>query len=429
MQVSIENVGALGRKLTIRLPAQRLEETIRTRVQEMGRSARLKGFRPGKVPTRIIEQRFGSQIRNEALSEMIGSSFQEAVSQEKLRPAMQPSIATTGRPDNGEIEYTATFEVLPEIGSLDVSELEIVKPTASVTEADIDHMIETLRLQRRSWSQVERAAQVGDMVLFEYSAQGDGFRHPQSGTDRVGAVLGSGAYSRELEDRLVGRSAGEEFSAKIDFPMNVRVAVLAGKSADVGFKVVHVQEAQLPVVDEAFSASFGVKDGGMAKFREDVRANLERELKGVLMGRLKAGTIDKLVDAHPDLEVPQSLIENEARMLAQQANPKGATSGADAAAPYLPAARRRVGAGLLIAELARQNDIRLDPTRVSEALMTIASTYEEPDKVVELYSRDPQLMSALQNRVMEDQVVEWMVEHARHSEQSLSFNEVMRPGA
>lgn len=425
MQVSIENVGALGRKLTVRLPAQRLEDTVRTRVQEMGRSARLKGFRPGKVPTKVIEQRYGSQIRNEALSEMIGSSFQEAVAQEKLRPAVQPSIATTGRPDNGEIEYTATFEVLPEIGPLDVSGLELVKPTASVTDADIDQMIETLRLQRRSWDQVERAAQAGDMVLFEYSAQGEGFRHPEAGTDRVGAVLGSGAYSQELEDKLVGHSVGETFNAKIDFPADVRATALAGKSADVEVKVVRVQEAQLPPVDEAFAASFGVKDGGMEQFRRDVRANLERELKGVLMGRLKAGAIDQLVDAHADIEVPQSLIENEARMLAQQAQ----ASGADAATAYFPAARRRVSAGLLIAELARQNDIRLDPKRVGEALRTIASTYEEPEKVVELYSRDPQLMSALQNRVIEDQVVEWMVEHAKHSEQPLSFTEVMRPGA
>jgi len=425
MQVSIENVGSLGRKLTIRLPAQRLEDTIRTRILEMGRSARLKGFRPGKVPTKVIEQRYGSQIRNEALSEMIGSSFQEAVTQEKLRPAVQPSIATTGRPENGEIEYTATFEVLPEIGKIDVGTLEIVKPVASVTDADIDQMIETLRLQRRSWNQVERAAQDGDMVLFEYSAQGDGFRHPESGTDRVGAILGSGAYSKELEDKLAGHKAGEEFSAHIDFPAAVRTPALSGKSADVSVKVVRVQEAQLPTIDGAFAASFGVKEGGLERFREDVRANLERELKGVLMGRLKAGALEKLVDSHPELEVPQGMIENEARMLARQA---GAQTQ-DAVAQFLPNARRRVSAGLLIAELARQNNIRLDASRVKEALATIASTYEEPEQVVELYSRDPQLMSALQNRVIEDQVVEWMADHAKCSEQSLSFNEVMRPGA
>ena len=425
MQVSIENVGSLGRKLTVRLPAQRLEDTVRSRIQEMGRSARLKGFRPGKVPTKVIEQRYGNQIRNEALSEMIGSSFQEAVTQEKLRPAVQPSIATTGRPENGEIEYTATFEVLPEIGKLDVGSLEIVKPVASVTDADIDQMIETLRLQRRTWNAVEREAKEGDMVLFEFSAQGEGFRHPENGTDRVGAVLGSGAYSKELEDKLAGHKAGDEFTTHVDFPAAVRTPALAGKSVDVTVKLVRVQEAQLPAVDEAFAASFGIKEGGLARFREDVRANLERELKGVLMGRLKAGALEKLVEAHPELELPQGMVENEARQLARQAG----LQSPDAVAQFLPTARRRVGAGLLIAELARQNDIRLDSRRVSEALATIASTYEEPEQVVELYSRDPQLMSALQNRVIEDQVVEWLADHAKCSEQQLSFNDVMRPGA
>lgn len=425
MQVSIENVGSLGRKLTVRLPAQRLEDTVRTRLAEMSRSARIKGFRPGKVPTKVIEQRFGGQVRNEALSDMIGSSFQEAIVQEKLRPAMQPSIATTGRPENGEIEYTATFEVLPEIGKIDVSALEIVKPVAEVTDADIDQMIETLRLQRRTWTPVERAAQEGDMVLFEYSAQGEGFRHPATGVDRVGAVLGSGAYSKELEDKIAGHAAGEEFKAQVDFPQNVRTPALAGQSAEVDVKLVRVQEPKLPDVDDAFVASFGVKDGGMQQFRDDVRANLERELKNVLMSRLKADALEKLVVAHPELEIPQGLVDAEARQLAQQA---GAQSS-EAVSGFLAAARRRVGAGLLIAELAKQNDIRLDSRRVSEALATIASTYEEPQQVVELYSRDPQLMSALQNRVMEDQVVEWLAEHAKSSEQQLSFNEVMRPGA
>lgn len=425
MQVSIENVGSLGRKLTVRLPAARLEDTVRSRIQEMGRTARLKGFRPGKVPTKVIEQRFGGQIRNEALSEMIGSSFQEAVDQEKLRPAVQPSISTSGRPENGEIEYVATFEVLPEIGKIDVSALEIVKPTSSVTAADVDQMIETLRQQRRSWTPVQRAAQDGDMVLFEYSAEGEGVRHPEAGSDRVGVVLGANAYSPELEQQLAGKSTDDEFKATVQFPEAFRIAALAGKSAEVAGKVVRVQEPQLPDVDEAFVASFGVKDGGLERFREDVRSNLDRELKGVLMGRLKAGVIEKLVDAHPELDLPQGMIENEARQLARQAN----APGNEAFVAYLPVARRRVGAGLLISELARQNEIRLDPKRVSEALATIASTYEEPEKVVELYTRDPQLMNALRNRVIEDQVVEWIADHAKHSEQELSFNEVMRPGA
>ena len=425
MQVSIENVGKLGRRLTVRLPAQGLEDKVRTRIQEMGRSARLKGFRPGKVPTKVIEQRFGRQIRGEVLSEMIGSSFQEAVSQEKLRPAVQPAISTTGTPTNGEIEYTATFEVMPEIGTIDISGLEIVKPTASVSDADIDQMIETLRLQRRSFVPVDRPAHGGDMALFEFAATVDGKRHPETGFERVGAILGSGAFLAEIENKLIGHKAADEFSVDATFPATFRDLALAGKAAKVDIKVVRVQEPSLPAVDEAFAESFGIKEGGLARFREDVRANLERELKSVLMGRLKATTAEKLVDAYPEIDLPQSMIENDARSLARQAN----AQGDDAFVAYLPAARRRVAAGFLLAELGRQNEVRLDSRRVSEALAMIASTYEEPEKVVELYTRDPQLMSGLQSRVLEDQVVEWVAEHAKLTEQQLSFNEVMRPGA
>jgi trigger factor len=425
MQVSIENVGKLGRKLTVRLPAQELEDKVRSRIQETGRSARLKGFRPGKVPTKVIEQRFGRQIRGEVLSEMIGSSYQEAITQEKLRPAVQPAIQTTGTPTNGEIEYTATFEVMPEIGKIDISGLEISKPTSSVTDADIDQMIETLRMQRRTFQPVERDAQAGDMVLFEYAAEAGGARHPATGFDRVGTLVGSGAFVAEVENALVGHKAGDDFTVDATFPAAFREPLIAGKPAKVEVKVVRVQEPHMPDVDETFAASFGIKDGGLAKFREDVRANLERELKGVLMGRLKAITAEKLVDAYPEIDLPQAMIENDARQLARQSN----AQGDDAFVQFLPAARRRVAAGFLLAELGRQNEVRLDSRRVSEALASIASTYEEPEKVVELYTRDPQLMQGLQSRVMEDQVVEWVAEHAKLTEQPLSFNEVMRPGA
>jgi trigger factor len=424
MQVSIENVGKLGRRLTVRLPAQELEDKVRSRIQETGRSARLKGFRPGKVPTKVIEQRFGRQIRGEILSEMIGSSYQQAITQEKLRPAVQPAIQTTGTPTNGEIEYTATFEVMPEIGKIDISGLEISRPTSGVADADIDQMIETLRMQRRTFQPVERAAQAGDMVLFEYAAEAGGARHPASGFDRVGTLLGSGAFLAEVENALVGHKAGDDFTVDAAFPANFREPLIAGKTAKVEIKVVRVQEPHMPAIDEAFAASFGIKEGGLARFREDVRANLERELKGVLMGRLKAITADKLVDAYPEIDLPQAMIENDARQLARQSN----AQGDDAFVQFLPAARRRVAAGFLLAELGRQNEVRLDSRRVSEALASIASTYEEPEKVVELYTRDPQLMQGLQSRVMEDQVVEWVAEHAKLTEQPLSFTEVMRPG-
>lgn len=427
MQVSVENVGGLGRKLTVRIPAARLDDTIRNRVLEMGRNARIKGFRPGKVPTRVIEQRFGAQIRGEALSELIGSTFQEAVSSEKLRPAVQPSIATSGTPENGEIEYTATFEVMPEIGAIDVAGLEVVRQVAHVEAADVDQMIETLRQQRRNWTPVERAAQKDDMVLFELTAQAGDFRYPDSGNDRVGTIVGSNALPAVLEDVLVGHKVDDTFEADLDFPADFRVSGLAGKAAHVAITIVRVQEPSLPALDDAFIAAFGVSEGGVEKFREDVRANLDRELSAALAARLKAAVVEKLVDAHADIEVPQGIVEGEAREMARRAAGEGQPPLAHE--PFLASARRRVAGGFLLAELARQNDIRIDNRRVAEALQAIASTYEEPDQVVELYTRDPQLMSGLQSRVLEDQVVDWVAANARLSEHTLSFNDVMRPGA
>ncbi len=428
MQVSVENVGTLGRKVVVTLPADQLESKVRTRIQEMTRTAHIKGFRPGKVPQKIIEQRYGAQVHGEVLSDLIGSSFQEAMTQEQLRPAMQPSISTSGKPDNGELQYTAEFDVLPEIPAIDVGRLEITRNVASVGDEDIDQMIDTLRQQRRNWNAVERSAAEGDMVLFEYSAQSGDDRHPTEGRDRIGTIIGSEALSKALEDKLIGLSADDEAEFDIDFPAEVRVPALAGKQATVSLKVIRIQESTMPEVDADFIKSFGVDDGSMEQFRVDIRANLERELKSMLMGRLKAATVDKLIDAHSSLDVPQSLIENEARALATQ-NAKQGKDNSVEIEPFMSSARRRVLAGLLLSELARQNDIKLDPRRVSEALMTIASTYEEPEQVVELYTRDPQLMNGLQARVVEDQVIEWIADHAKLNEQSLSFSEVMRPGA
>jgi trigger factor len=430
MQVSIENVGKLERKLTVRIPAGDYETRVKSRLAEVGRGVRLKGFRPGKVPPKVIEQRFGSQVRGEAMSELIRTSFQEAVGQEKLRPAMAPEISTSGEPNDGQIEYTATFEILPEVGELDVSTLSITRPVASVAEADVDTMIDTLRQQRRNWVVVERAAQTADMVLFEYSAVADGVRHPAEGVDRSGTIIGSGAMSADLEQQLIGHRGGEQFELDVTFPADFRVVALAGRSAKVDVKVMRVQESQMPEVDDAFIATFGIVEGGMDKFRADVRANLERELKGVLSARLRADVIQKLVEAHPGLELPQRLVDGDAQALVQQAQSQGAQQGQAtnvSAADFQEMARRRVAAGVLVGEIARQNGIRLDNRRVAESLATIASTYEEPERVVELYQRDPNLMSGLQNRVLEDQVTDWIAERAHATEQQLTFNEAMRP--
>ena len=431
MQVSVENVSSLERKLTVRIPADRYESRVRERLRELGQSIRIKGFRPGKVPTRVIEQRFGAQVRNEAMSDVIGSSFQEAVRKENLRPAMAPSIRTQPAGD-GEIEYVATFEVVPEIGKVDVGGIEVVRTVSKVEDADIDRMIETLRVQRRQWQPVERDAQAGDMVLFEYAASTDGARHPASGRERVGTVLGSGAMTAEIEQRLVGMKAGDDATIEMTFPATFRQREVAGRTASVELHVVRVNEGQLPEIDEAFAASFGVTSGGVAKFREDVRANLERELHNALRARLKGEVVEKLVAAFPSIEVPKGMIEAEAQAMLREGRVRAERVGLpppESAEPFQDGARNRVAAFLLISEVARQNQIQVDQRRVADELASIASTYEEPERVVELYSKDQELMSNLRNRVLEDQVVEWIAEHARRAEREVSFAEVMNPQA
>lgn len=434
MQVSIENVGTLGRKLTVSVPSDQLESTIRQRLNDLSRTVRLKGFRPGKVPGKVIEQRFGAQVRSEAVGDLIQRSFNEAVQKENLRPAVQPQIETSGLPEGGEFKYVATFEVMPEIGTIDVSALKITRPVAEVVDADIDRMIDTLRQQRRTWEDVQRPAQKGDLVMFESVATTDSGRIPAEGVDRSGTVLGSGGILVELEEQLVGLGAGDARSVEATFPADYRNPALAGKAAKIEVKVVRVSESKLPDLDDAFFAAFGIPSGGAERFRVEVRSNLERELKGALMVRLKNDVIAKLLASHADLDVPSRMIEAEARGLARQAAEQARSQGQEVPKevsfePFLGQAKQRVTAAVLLGELARQNNIRLDPARLQEMMQLIASTYEEPEQVIELYRKDPQLLDGLRSRVIEDQVIDWIADHADASTTTLSFEDVMNSGA
>lgn len=427
MQVSVENVGKLGRKLTVKFPAERLETQVSERIAEMGRTVRLKGFRPGKVPTTVIKQRFGAQVRGEALSDLIGTTLREAVNQEKLQPIANPSVDTTGNAVDGEIAYTATFEVMPEFPEVDVAALEIARPKAEVQDADIDKMIETLRTQRRSFDEVSRASKEGDFVMFEYSAEAGEYRFPAEGLERAGSVIGSGTLFKALDEALTGRTAGEDLVQDVAFPDDFRNPELAGKTARVTFKIIKVQEPNLPAVDAEFIQLFGVADGDVETFRKEVRANLERELKATLMARLKSEVAEKLAGAYSELDVPELMANAEAQSLAAGNLPRGQQPSPEMVAQALPFAKKRVIAALLMGEIARKNELRLDRKRMGEMLTAIASTYEEPEKVIELYNSDPQLMQGLQNRVMEDQVAEWVADNAKSTDQALSFDEVMRP--
>jgi trigger factor len=263
--------------------------------------------------------------------------------------------------------------------------------------------------------------------MFEYAATAGDYRFPELGVDRAGSVLGSGTLFTALDEMLTGRKAGDELQQDIAFPADFGNPQLAGKTADVTLKVTEVREPHLPALDEAFVKLFGVADGSLDTFRNEVRGNLERELKATLMGRLKSEVAEQLATAYPDLDVPKVMVDGEAAGLVRSSLPQGQEPRPEMLAAAEPMARKRVIAALLMGEIARKQDLQLDRKRVAETLAAIASTYEEPEKVVELYNDDPQLMSGLHNRVMEDQVAEWVAEHAEVTEQPMSFDEVMRP--
>ena len=433
MQVSVESLGSLERKMTFRVPSERLETQVGGRLREIARTTRLKGFRPGKVPAKVVEQRFGEQVRAEELDRLLREGFDQAVRENSLQIAGAPRIAPEGEAGEGELAFTATFEIVPDFGDIDLEKLEVVRHTAEVAEDDIDRMIENLRLQRRSWSAVTRGAAKGDAVDVETWSQIGDERLPAEGAERGVTVLGSGAMFPEIEEALVGLAKGEEKSLDVTFPADWRVAQLAGKQATVHVKVEQVSEQQLPEVDQGFIRSFGVKSGEMAQFRTEIRSNLERELKGALMNRLRREVGEQLVAAFAHVELPPKLVETEAKSLLRQTVEQARRNGQNpnvaenAHNDFLEPARKRVLVGLLVGEVARRNQLKLDPKRVNETMRLIASTYEEPQQVIEMYRNDPQLMSGLQNRVMEEQVIDWIAERARHTEQSLSFQDAIGP--
>ena len=430
MQVSVETLGNLERRMTFRLPAERVDSQVGGRLQEIARTARIKGFRPGKVPTKVIEQRYGQQVRAEILDGLLRQSFDNAVRENALRLAGSPQIEqSTEAAGEGELAYVATFEVVPDFGELDMSKLSVVRHTAQVEDADIDRMIENLRLQRQGWNKVTRGAKDGDLVNLETWSEVDGQRQPAEGAERGSTVVGSGAMLKELEAALVGMEPGSDKAVPVTFPEDWRNAQFAGKTVSVHMHVLDVSEPVLPEIDAAFIRSFGVKSGEPEQFRAEIRSNLERELKGALMHRLRKEVGEQLIAAYGHVEMPPRLVENEARAMAanmaEQARRQGQFVEAQPE-PFMDAARKRVLVALLVGEVARRNELRLEPRRLNETMRLIASTYENPDQVIELYRNDPQLMQGLQSRVMEEQVIDWIAERAQHTEQALSFQDAIR---
>jgi trigger factor len=428
MQVSVESTGELERKLTIEVPSERIDGEVEKRLRSMAGQVRISGFRPGKVPFKVVKQRYGKGVYQEVLGDVLQRSFAEAVTQEQLHPGGSPQIEAKAAEPGKALEYVATFEIYPEFEVATVDDLEISKPVAEVSDADVDKMLETLRNQRKAWETVDRAAGDGDRLVIDFEGSLDGEPFEGGKGEGVPVVLGEGRLIADFEGQLAGLTAGESKTMDVNFPEDYPTESLAGKVAQFQVTAQEVAEARLPDLDESFAEAFGVTEGGVEALRREVRANLERELEQAVKNRIKTQVMDGL-HARNAFEVPKALIGEEIARLRQQAMSSMGQQDAGRFPDSLfeQEAQRRVALGLIIAEMVKRHEIKLDADRLNEALQQMASTYEDPQQVVDYYRRNQQAMASLEAIVLEDQVVEWVVEHAKVSEQAMSFDELMNP--
>ena len=423
MQVSVEKTGDLERRMTVQVPADSIDSKVSGRLNELRRQVRLKGFRPGRVPMNIIRQRYGSQVREEVLQQVMQSSLEEAIGEQKLRVAGVSSLEPTPPAEGDDFEFTAQIEVFPDLPDLDVADIEIKRPQVEVTDADVDEMVETLREQRRIFNEVDRAAADGDRVRVGYVAEVDGERVPEQGQHEVAPLLGQLQSFPELEAAIRGMSAGEEKELELDFPESYGDQTLAGRKAQVKLTIKAVEETELPEIDEEFAGFFGI-DGGLDELREGVRKNLEREMRQAVGNRLKQTVTDRLSERFSDLQVPASSVDQEVRQMQAQVEQQTGQQPPPAET-FRKRAEQRVRLGMLLAELARQNDISIDQARVQARIEEMAETYDQPAEVIELYRSEPRLMDQVENMVLEDQVVDWILDNAKVEDQEMTFRELM----
>jgi trigger factor len=429
MQVTVEAGEGLARRMTVELPAEDVEQEVDKRLKDVARQARLPGFRPGKVPLRVVRQRFADSVRGEVLGELVQSSFSQAVAEQELRPAGQPQIEPDIDTASRRYAYTAQFEVLPEIALNDLSGKRIAKPVAEVTDADVDAMVERLRQQRRTFEPVERAAQTGDRLTISYQGSIDGEPFDGGSGEGQSFELGSGNFIPGLEDQLVGAMAGEERVVDVTFPEDYRNTDLAGKAAQFKVQVDSVAEGRLPDLDTEFVAGFGIEDGDLERFHADVRANMERELRQRVDSKIKTQVMDALLDANP-VELPDVLIRKEiAEMKRQMSEAGGGDSVQLPDQLFAESAERRVKLGLVIAEVVKQHDLTPTPEQIRALLEEMAATYEHPDAVINYYLSNPQRLSSIEAMVMEKLVVERMLQTAEVEEESTTFDALTEAGA
>lgn len=429
MQVSVERTGNLERRLTVQVPAKRVEEEVDSRLRNLARRVKMDGFRPGKVPFKVVKRKYDRQVRTEVVSDLMRQTLQEALHQEDLHPAGGPKIEPKNMEPGQGLEYSATFEVYPEIEPASLEGKTVERPAVEVTEADVDRMLDRLRTQRSTFEPVERAAAEGDQVTIDFEGTIDG--EPFSGNtgEKVPVVLGSGSMIEGFEEQLTGVKPGEHRTLEVRFPDDYQGREVAGKTAKFEVTASSVAEPKLPALDADFARSMGVQSGDLEELRAAVRTNMERELEQAVRSRIKQQVMDALLEAN-DIEVPRALVEEEIDRSIQQATQQRPEQLKNLNIPrevFEEGASRRVKLGLLMGEVMRKNNLQVDADRVRSTLESVASTYENPEQVKEMYVSNPDRRRELEGHVLEEQVIDYLLGQLNVQEKAMSFDELMNP--
>lgn len=430
MQVSLTATGGLERKLEVAVPADKVAAEVDLRLKKIARTASFKGFRQGKAPMGVVRQQYGSQVHSEVVNDLLRSSFSDAITQQNLKPATGPRIQPIALDPGTDLKYIATFEVLPEIKLAPVESLAIERPTASVEDAEVADMLESLRKQRPTYKAVERGAKTTDRLVLDFDGRIDGVAFPGGEGRDTPVVLGAGQVLTEFEQVLAGAKPGESRTAVVHFPDDYHGREVAGKTAEFTITVKQVEEADLPALDDAFAEDFGVKEGGVEQLRKEVRESMERELEEAVRNHLRAQVMDALYRENP-LEVPQGLVEETVQEMQVDIGRRAGAKDASQLPPreqFIDPARRRVALGLVIGELLRSSELKVDRARVQARLEDIAGSYPNSDEIRRAYLQNADAMRQIESAVLEEQLVDWVVERAKITDKPSSFKELTRFG-
>jgi len=430
MQVTVETTAGLERKMHVVVPSERVEVQVTEKIKQTAKQAKINGFRPGKVPLREVKRRFGAGIRQEVSSEMIQSTYGEALQKEAINPAGMPKIEEVNIEEGKDLEYTAVFEVFPEVEVSGLENIEVERLSSSIEEADLEKMIDTLREQRLVYAETDRAAAEKDQVNLDF----EGFLEDEpfeggkaEGTD---LVLGSGSMIPGFEDGLAGLKADEEKDLKLTFPENYQAENLAGQEVLFKIKVNKVSEPELPELNDAFFEQFDVKEGGVEAFRKEVTNNMKRELDSAIKTKVKDQVMDGLSENN-EVDLPQSLIDQEVNRMRQEAVQQFG-GGAQFDPSMLPAemfteqAQKRVKIGLIVSSIVDKNNLVADAEAVRETIEEMAATYQEPEEVINYYYSNEQQLSQIQNMVLEAQIVDFVLDSAKVTDKTVSYDEAVK---